>query len=153
MYLNFMLVCCCLFCSVNVPPNSRGQCVIFSSAVACPELPTLYFLYVVQTKQQDDKPQMLSISNFNKIIILQDLKTKTWLKIEVFSHNNHYVWRQKIIWKASVYHPNCQAWGWQHHAVELLCCKKNWCTSQNRRHWDSHHKAMTSVLWKICGKS
>ena len=29
-------------------------------------------------------------------------------------------------------HPNCEARGWQHHVVGVLCCRRDWCTSQNR---------------------
>jgi hypothetical protein len=32
------------------------------------------------------------------------------------------------------HHPNREARGWQHHVVGMLCCKRNWCTSQNRWH-------------------
>ena len=31
-------------------------------------------------------------------------------------------------------HPNREAWGWQHHVVRVLCCRRDWCTSQNRWH-------------------
>ncbi|CDQ69198.1 unnamed protein product [Oncorhynchus mykiss] len=27
-----------------------------------------------------------------------------------------------------------EAWGWQHHVVGVLCCRRVWCTSQNRWH-------------------
>jgi hypothetical protein len=51
-------------------------------------------------------------------------------KIELFCHNDHrYVWRKK-----KQHHPNREAQGWQHHVVEVLCCRRDWCTSQNRWH-------------------
>ena len=30
------------------------------------------------------------------------------------------------------HHPNREAQGWQHHVVGVLCCRRDWCTSQNR---------------------
>ncbi|CDQ97967.1 unnamed protein product [Oncorhynchus mykiss] len=36
--------------------------------------------------------------------------------------------------RAEEHHPNHEAWGWQHHVVWVLCCRR---TSQNR--W--HHEA------------
>ena len=30
------------------------------------------------------------------------------------------------------HHPNCEVWGWQHHVVGVLCCRRVWYTSQNR---------------------
>ena len=30
------------------------------------------------------------------------------------------------------HHPNREAQVWQHHVVGVLCCKRDWCTSQNR---------------------
>ena len=37
-----------------------------------------------------------------------------------------------------------QPWstGWQHHVVGVLCCRRDWCTSQNR--W--HHEGM-KIMW------
>uniref|UniRef100_A0AAZ3SDD1 Uncharacterized protein n=1 Tax=Oncorhynchus tshawytscha TaxID=74940 RepID=A0AAZ3SDD1_ONCTS len=29
------------------------------------------------------------------------------------------------------HHPTREAWGWQHHVVGVLCCRREWCTSQN----------------------
>lgn len=34
--------------------------------------------------------------------------------------------------EASEHHPNCEVWGRQHHVVQLFCCRRDWCTSQNR---------------------
>ena len=42
--------------------------------------------------------------------------------------------------QAEEHHPNCEAWGWQHHVVGVLYCRR--CTSQNR--W--HHE-----VGKLCG--
>jgi hypothetical protein len=36
--------------------------------------------------------------------------------------------------QAKEHHPNREAWGWQHHVVGVLCCRRDWCTSQNRWH-------------------
>jgi hypothetical protein len=33
--------------------------------------------------------------------------------------------------QAEEHHPNSEAWGWQHHVVGVLCCRKDWCTSQD----------------------
>ena len=44
--------------------------------------------------------------------------------------------------QAKEHHPNCEAWGWQHHVVGVLCFRRDWCTSQNK--W--HHEA-----GKLCG--
>ncbi|CDQ83892.1 unnamed protein product [Oncorhynchus mykiss] len=44
--------------------------------------------------------------------------------------------------QAEEYHPNREARGWQHHVVGVLCCRRDWCTSQNR--W--HHEE-----GKLCG--
>ena len=44
--------------------------------------------------------------------------------------------------QADEHHPNREARGWQHHVVEVLCCSRDWCTSQNR--W--HHEG-----GKLCG--
>uniref|UniRef100_A0AAZ3SB49 Tc1-like transposase DDE domain-containing protein n=1 Tax=Oncorhynchus tshawytscha TaxID=74940 RepID=A0AAZ3SB49_ONCTS len=35
---------------------------------------------------------------------------------------------------AEGHHPNCEARGWQHHVVGLLCCRRDWCTSQKGWH-------------------
>ena len=40
------------------------------------------------------------------------------------------------------HHPNREARGWQHHVVWVLCCRRDWCTSQNRWHHESG---------KLCG--
>jgi hypothetical protein len=34
--------------------------------------------------------------------------------------------------QAEEHHPNREARGWQHHVVRVLCCRRDWCTSQNR---------------------
>ena len=34
-------------------------------------------------------------------------------------------------------HPNRESQAWQHHVVGVHCCRRDWCTSQNR--W--HHEA------------
>ena len=39
--------------------------------------------------------------------------------------------------QAEGHHPNREAQGWQHHVVGVLCCRRAWCTSQNR----GHHEA------------
>ena len=44
--------------------------------------------------------------------------------------------------QAEEHHPNHEARGWQHHVVGVLCCRSEWCTSQNR--W--HHE-----VGKLCG--
>ena len=44
--------------------------------------------------------------------------------------------------QAEEQHPNREALGWQHHVVGVLCCRRDWCTSQNR--W--HHEGV-----KLCG--
>ncbi|CDQ82006.1 unnamed protein product [Oncorhynchus mykiss] len=38
--------------------------------------------------------------------------------------------------QAEEHHPNREAQGWQHHVVRVLCCRRVWCTSQNRWHHD-----------------
>ena len=37
------------------------------------------------------------------------------------------------------HHPNCEARGWQHHVVGVLCCRRDWCTSQNRWHHEEEN--------------
>jgi hypothetical protein len=44
--------------------------------------------------------------------------------------------------QAEEHHPNREAQEWQHHVVGVLCCRRDWCTSQNG--W--HHEA-----GKLCG--
>ena len=44
--------------------------------------------------------------------------------------------------QAEDHHPNREARGWQHHVVGVLCCMRDWCTSQNR--WQH-------VGGKLCG--
>jgi hypothetical protein len=44
--------------------------------------------------------------------------------------------------QAEEHHPNRQAQGWQHHVVGVLCCRRDWCNSQNK--W--HHE-----VGKLCG--
>jgi hypothetical protein len=34
--------------------------------------------------------------------------------------------------QAEEHHPNHGTWGRQHHLVGVLCCRMDWCTSQNR---------------------
>jgi hypothetical protein len=36
--------------------------------------------------------------------------------------------------QAEEHHPNPEARWWQHHVVGMLCCRRDWCTSQNRWH-------------------
>ena len=104
--------------------------------------------------------------------------------------------------QAEEHHPNREARGWQHHVVGVLCCRRDWCTSQNRWHYEvgqlcgyidaisqdislvangsskwtmtpsilpklwqnglrttklryssGHHKALTSILYKMCGQN
>jgi hypothetical protein len=52
-------------------------------------------------------------------------------KIELFGHNDHrYVWRKKGSLQTEEHHHNREARGWQHHVVGVLCCRRDWCTSQ-----------------------
>jgi hypothetical protein len=44
--------------------------------------------------------------------------------------------------QAKEHHPKREARGWQHHVVRVLCCRRDWCTSQNI--W--HHEG-----GKLCG--
>uniref|UniRef100_A0AAZ3PS76 Transposase Tc1-like domain-containing protein n=1 Tax=Oncorhynchus tshawytscha TaxID=74940 RepID=A0AAZ3PS76_ONCTS len=64
-------------------------------------------------------------------------------KIELFGHHDHcYVWKKKgEACKPKNTIPT-EARGWQHHVVGVLCCRRDWCTSQNR--W--HHEGV-----KLCG--
>ena len=34
--------------------------------------------------------------------------------------------------QAEAHHPNCEGRGWQRYVVEVLCCRRDWCASQNR---------------------
>ena len=36
--------------------------------------------------------------------------------------------------QAKEHRPKREARGWQHHVVGVLCCRRDWCTSQNRWH-------------------
>jgi hypothetical protein len=36
--------------------------------------------------------------------------------------------------EAEEHQPNHEARGWQHHVVVVLCCRRDWCTSQDRWH-------------------
>ena len=36
--------------------------------------------------------------------------------------------------QAEEHHPNREAPRWQQHVVGVLCCRRDWCTSQNRCH-------------------
>ena len=36
--------------------------------------------------------------------------------------------------QAEEHYPNREARGWQPHVVGVLCCRRDWCTSQNRWH-------------------
>ena len=42
--------------------------------------------------------------------------------------------------QAEEHHPNREARGWQHHVVGVLCCRRDWCTSQNRWHYEGGRK-------------
>ena len=44
--------------------------------------------------------------------------------------------------QAEEHHPNREARGWKHHVLGVLCCRRDWCTSQYR--W--HHE-----VGKLCG--
>ena len=60
-------------------------------------------------------------------------------KIELFGHNDHhYVWRKK----GDACKPKNTIPTVKYHVVRLLCCRRDWCTSQNR--W--HHEG-----GKLCG--
>ena len=65
-------------------------------------------------------------------------------KIELFGNNDHrYVLEEK--WgglQAKEHHPNREARGWKHYVVGVICCRRDWCTSQNR--W--HHE-----VGELCG--
>ncbi|CDQ61727.1 unnamed protein product [Oncorhynchus mykiss] len=54
-------------------------------------------------------------------------------KIELLGHN------AKGALQAEEHHPNREARGWQHHVVGVLCCRRNWCTSQNRWHHEEEN--------------
>ena len=61
------------------------------------------------------------------------MKRSDETKIELFGHNDHrYVSRKRGGLQAEEHHPNREARGWQHHVVGVLCCRRDWCTSQNR---------------------
>jgi hypothetical protein len=52
-------------------------------------------------------------------------------KIELLGHNDHLCLEDKGGGlQAEEHHPNCEARGWQHHVVGVLCCRRDWCTSQ-----------------------
>ena len=36
--------------------------------------------------------------------------------------------------QAEEHHPNHEVRGWQHHVVGVLCCRRDWSTSENRLH-------------------
>jgi hypothetical protein len=40
--------------------------------------------------------------------------------------------------QAEEHHPNRETRGWQHHVVGVLCCRWDWCTSQNRWHHEEN---------------
>uniref|UniRef100_A0AAZ3PE37 Tc1-like transposase DDE domain-containing protein n=1 Tax=Oncorhynchus tshawytscha TaxID=74940 RepID=A0AAZ3PE37_ONCTS len=65
-------------------------------------------------------------------------------KIQLFGHNDHcYIWRIKgEACKLKNTIPTVKHGGWQHHVVGVLCCRRDWCTSQTR--W--HHEE-----GKLCG--
>jgi hypothetical protein len=44
--------------------------------------------------------------------------------------------------QAEEHHSNRESRGWQHHVVGVLCCRRDWCTSQNK--W--HHE-----VGQLCG--
>ena len=50
---------------------------------------------------------------------------------------------------ADEHHPNREAWGWQHHVVVVLCCRKDWCTSQNRWHHEGGKLLTRNVMKEI----
>jgi hypothetical protein len=35
--------------------------------------------------------------------------------------------------------PTVKHGGWQHHVVGVLCCRRDWCTSQNRWHLEERN--------------
>ena len=41
--------------------------------------------------------------------------------------------------QAEEHHPNHEAQWWQHHVVGVLCCRRDWCTSQNRWHHEEEN--------------
>ena len=59
-------------------------------------------------------------------------------KIKLFCHNDHrYVWRKKgDACKPKNTIPTVKHRGWQHHVMGVLCCRRDWCTSQNRWYYD-----------------
>ena len=67
-------------------------------------------------------------------------------KIELFGHNDHsYVWRKKGEGlQAEEHHPKHESRGKQHHVVGVLCCRRDWCTSQNRWH---HEGEKLWIYW------
>lgn len=36
--------------------------------------------------------------------------------------------------QAEEHRPNREAWWWRHRAAGVLCCRMDWCASQNRWH-------------------
>ena len=53
-------------------------------------------------------------------------------KVELFDYNNHrYIWRKKGE-ACKPENTNREVRGWQHHAVGIFCCRRDWCSSQNR---------------------
>ena len=46
--------------------------------------------------------------------------------------------------QAEEHHPNHKARRWQHHVVGVLCCRRDWCTSQNR--WYHEEENYVDIL-------
>ena len=50
--------------------------------------------------------------------------------------------------QAEELHPNREARGWQHHVVGVLCCTRNWCTSQNK--WQDEEGKLRGYIEATC---
>ena len=96
-------------------------------------------LFQIRHKKKSDYGLQLHMGT--KIVLFGEMSTGL---MKLFGHNDYrYVWRKKgEASKPKNTIPTMMHGLWQHHVVEGLCCRRDWCTSQNR--W--HHEAE-----KLCG--
>ncbi|CDQ98505.1 unnamed protein product [Oncorhynchus mykiss] len=87
---------------------------------------------LLQTRHKEDRLRFATAHGDKDRTFWRNVLWSDETKIGLFGHNDHhYVWRKK---GEACKPKNREAQWWQHHVVGEICCRKDWCTSQNRWH-------------------
>ena len=97
-----------------------------------------HYYNIKETRLQFASVHRDKVINFCRYVLWSDET-----KIRLFGHYDYcYIWGKKA--EAWEHHPNCEVRGWQHHAVGVFSCRRDWCTSQNR--WHHQERSLCSII-------